>query len=79
MNVVLDVGTIAILVTIIVQTSGMIWWASNVTTRIKHLEQQNSTNGDIGARISSLEVSVKSLSITLDRVYKELHQKVDKQ
>lgn len=78
MSVSVDIGTISILITIFLQTGGMIWWASNVTARIKHLENQSPTPGNIDARLASLEASVKALSLTLDRVYGELQQKVDK-
>lgn len=78
MNITLDAGTLAILITIIFQTGGMIWWASNVTARIKHLEHQSDAYGDIGGRLSSLESSIKAISLTMDRMYKELQMKVDK-
>lgn len=74
----LDAETLSIIIILLVQTGGMVWWASSITTRIKHLEANSKNTEDVGARLASLEASVKALSITLDRVYQELQNKADK-
>lgn len=74
----IDVGIVSILVGLAVHASGTIWWASNITTRMKHLENQSAYTGEVRARLAAVEAALKAIGHTIDRLYNELHSKADK-
>lgn len=49
---------IALIFTIGVQTFGLVWWASNLTTRVSALEEKSVLVGPQGERLTRLETQM---------------------
>lgn len=60
----MDSGVVAILIFMVCQSISAIWWASNITSRVKHLERQgqedHEENRDIPERIARIEVLIEA-------------------
>jgi hypothetical protein len=50
---------IALIVTIIVQTAGLVWWASSLTERVNTLERRADASAPQAERITRLEVNIE--------------------
>lgn len=49
---------VALIVTIVLQTGGIIWWAAGINARVDHLEKQFSGTITYGEKIIRLEENV---------------------
>jgi len=52
---------IALIITIAVQTGGIIWWASDVNARVAQLERQAVAAGPQSERIIRLETQIEAI------------------
>ncbi len=52
---------IALIVTIVIQTGGMAWWASNLSTRVDLLEKQHTSITPNVERIVRLETQIEAI------------------
>jgi hypothetical protein len=52
---------IALIVTIAIQTAGIIWWASDVNARVSQLERQAVAAGPQSERIIRLETQIEAI------------------
>ncbi len=59
---------IALIVTIIVQTAGIVWWAANVDTRLAVIEKTDAAQGGYADRLTRLESAKEDVSRRLDRI-----------
>lgn len=50
---------IALIFTIIVQTAGLVWWASSLTERVNTLERRADASAPQAERITRLEVNIE--------------------
>jgi hypothetical protein len=50
---------IALIFTIIVQTAGLVWWASSLTERVNTLERRADASAPQADRITRLEVNIE--------------------
>ena len=60
----MDTGVITILLFMAGQSAAAIWWASNITSRVKHLEQQGKEDHedtkDLPQRMARLETLMET-------------------
>lgn len=52
---------IALIMTIVIQTAGMVWWASNLSTRVEQLERQHAAIQPQAERIIRLETQLEAI------------------
>ena len=73
---------IAVLVALLLQTSGIVWWASSITSRVDMLEKSTSSwqasREKIPERVTRVEVSLESINASLLRIERKLDNEVDK-
>lgn len=50
---------IALIFTIVIQTAGLVWWASSLTERVNTLERRADATSPQGDRIMRLEVNME--------------------
>lgn len=69
---------IALLVTIAVQTGGVVWWASTISSRVTALESRQEATSDIPGRVIRLETIVPSLSDQLKAINDKLDRLIER-
>jgi hypothetical protein len=52
---------LALIVTIIIQTAGLVWWASNLSERVNTLERRAEASAPQGDRLTRVEVKIESV------------------
>lgn len=52
---------LALIVTIVVQTGGLVWWASSLSERVNTLERQAVTSAPQGDRLTRVEVKIEAI------------------
>jgi len=50
---------LALILTIVIQTVGIVWWASSLTERVAILEKKQDAAAPQGDRITRLEVNIE--------------------
>jgi hypothetical protein len=50
---------IALIFTIVMQTAGLVWWASSLTERVNTLERRADASAPQAERITRLEVNIE--------------------
>ena len=68
----IDLQTIILLVPIFIHIAASIWWASDITARIKHLERRADLSAPIEARMAAVEASLKSNAARMDQIGRSL-------
>lgn len=63
---------IALIITLFIQTAGMIWWAATLNQRVVYLEMQVSTQAGQDTRLTKLETRMESIIDALIRIEKKL-------
>ena len=56
---------LALLVTIALQTGGIVWWAAGLSSRVASLEENRITTADFSARLVRLETNYEFVRQTL--------------
>lgn len=69
---------IALIVTLIIQTGGAIWWASSIASRVSSLEERVITAADQPGRIIKLETQIDNLTRLMGRIEDKLDKVLDK-
>ena len=52
---------IALIVTILLQTAGLVWWAASLTERVNTLERRADASAPQAERITRLEVNIETV------------------
>lgn len=52
---------LALILTISIQTCGIVWWASGLTTRVEHLERQAQASAPQADRLTRVEVRLDNV------------------
>ena len=73
---------IAVLVALLLQTSGIVWWASSITSRVESLEKSTTafqvSRAMLPERVTRVEVSLEAINAALLRIERKLDNEVDK-
>ena len=69
---------IALVLTVGIQTAGMVWWAASLTSRVTNLETSlaNSTGQD--GRIIRVETKLEGVSDDLGRIEEKVDRLIDR-
>lgn len=59
---------IALMITIGIQTAGIVWWASDISARVGYVERQISTTAPQADRLTRVEVRVESIQEGVNRI-----------
>lgn len=59
---------IALMITIGVQTAGIVWWASDISARVGYVERQISVSAPQADRLTRVEVRVESIQEGVNRI-----------
>jgi hypothetical protein len=74
---------ITLIAVILAQTAGIVWWGSNITTRVQNIEKEQANQAAIlqgvrgaqeqrGERIAALEAGQSAILATLQRIDNKL-------
>lgn len=65
---------LALIITLMVQTGGAIWWAATISGRVNQLEksQQRSDDEKLGERMKVVEVLVQQVAASTDRIERQV-------
>lgn len=69
---------LAVVVTIILQTAGMVWWAANLSNRVSNLEQTSTNERDRGDRLIRLETQQEAVKETLGTINRKLDRVIER-
>lgn len=61
-------GAAALLVTILIQTGGIVWWGAKIDQRVSNLEEKISATASAGETIARLDERTASMVISIDRI-----------
>lgn len=59
---------LALIVTIVLQTGGLIWWASQLSARVDTLERQQTISEPQRDRLTRVEVRIDSIADSINRI-----------
>lgn len=66
---------IALIITLIIQTGVIIWWAAGVSYRLDTLERTQQSSSSNSDRITRLEVKLESINDGISRIERLIQQK----
>lgn len=64
---------LALIVAIIIQSLGAVWWAGQMDERVAHLEALNVKNGNVEARLVRIEEGQSWIKKALERILNTSH------
>ena len=59
---------LALIVTIVVQTAGLVWWASSLSERVNSLERTREATAPQGDRLTRVEVKLEVVQQGIERI-----------
>ena len=59
---------LALILTIIIQTAALVWWASSLSERVNSLERTRDATAPQADRLTRVEVKVESIQAGVDRI-----------
>jgi hypothetical protein len=59
---------LALILTIVIQTAGLVWWASNLTERVNSLERTQEATAPQADRLTRVEVRLESVQSGIDEI-----------
>lgn len=59
---------IALIITIAVQTAGIVWWASSLSERVNTLERRADASAPQGDRLTRVEVKIENVQEGIARI-----------
>jgi hypothetical protein len=59
---------LALILTIVIQTAGLVWWASNLTERVNSLERTREATAPQADRLTRVEVRLESVQSGIDEI-----------
>ncbi|MCV6577445.1 MAG: hypothetical protein OIF58_17110 [Cohaesibacter sp.] len=66
---------VALIVTLMIQTFGVIWWAASMSERVNFLERQMQERSDQSERLTRLEVNMKAVVSATTRIERKLDRR----
>lgn len=73
----IDWGMVAVVVTLLVQTAGVVWWASTIDARVSRLEQDIKPLTDTSETVARLDERTASINDATDRIERRLERLED--
>lgn len=67
---------IALIVTIVLQTSAVIWWASSLSARVDYLERHQAQTAPQGDRLTRVEVKLENVQSGVEEIKRLLREPV---
>lgn len=68
---------IALVLTILIQTAGAVWWLSSLNSRVTSLEEKIGSVASQPERLVRVETQVEQLTKTMDRIERKLDRALD--
>jgi hypothetical protein len=59
---------LALIVTIVVQTAGLVWWASSLSERVNSLEKSRDASAPQADRLTRVEVKLEVVQTGIDEI-----------
>jgi hypothetical protein len=59
---------LALILTIVIQTADLVWWASNLTERVNSLERTREATAPQADRLTRVEVRLESVQSGIDEI-----------
>ena len=59
---------LALIVTIVVQTAGLVWWASSLSERVNSLERTREATAPQADRLTRVEVKLEVMQQGIERI-----------
>lgn len=59
---------LALILTIVIQTAGLVWWASSLSERVNSLERTRDMTAPQADRLTRVEVKVESIQQGVERI-----------
>jgi hypothetical protein len=59
---------IALIVTIVLQTGGIVWWAASMSERISYLERRETATAPQADRLTRVEVQIEAIREGVGRI-----------
>jgi len=69
---------IALIFTIVIQSAGIIWWASELSSRVTSLEEYRTTTVTFDSRIVRLETNAENIRQTLQLISDKLDRLIER-
>lgn len=68
---------IALVLTILIQTGGAVWWLATLNSRVSNLEEKLGAVASQPERLVRVETQVEALTKTMDRIERKLDRALD--
>lgn len=68
---------IALVLAIMVQSAGMVWWGATLSARVATLEEKSVAGSGQPERLVKVETQVEGLTKTMDRIERKLDRALD--
>lgn len=68
---------IALVLTILIQTGGAVWWLSSLNSRVSSLEEKITVFSSQPERLVRVETQVEALTKTVDRIERKIDRALD--
>jgi len=65
---------IALIATILLQTVAVVWWASDLSARVSHLERTQAASAPQGDRLTRVEVKVENIQSGIEEIKRLLRR-----
>lgn len=65
-------GALALGLTILVQTAGIVWWGAKLDQRVSSVEARMVSNASAGETIARLDERTAAMQTSIDRIYTQL-------
>jgi hypothetical protein len=59
---------LALILTIVIQTAGLVWWASSLSERVNSLERRADASAPQGDRLTRVEVKLEGVQLGIDEI-----------
>ena len=59
---------LALIVTIVMQTAGLVWWASSISERVNSLERTREATAPQSDRLTRVEVNLENVKQGVERI-----------
>lgn len=59
---------VALIVTLVIQTGAVVWWASNIDKRVEQLEDQVATRALVNERLARMEAQIGGIRENTARI-----------
>ncbi len=69
--------TISLIISLLIQAGALIWWASDLSTRVEQIEEDQKSYSDMPERITRVETQVEGNREYLQRIEGKLDRVIE--